>query len=112
MNGATYRRVFKMVLPPIAVAAAAAVLKGARSRRARGERVRLQYGQFTLECDASHHLPTILAARPDFGRPLADVVTALDVPEPRVIDIGANIGDMVLLLARFAPGSRVLCIEG
>src|SRR6185295_12955524 len=101
-----------MVLPPIAVVAGAAALKGARSRRARGGRVRLQWGRFTLECDATHHLPTILAALADFGRPLTAVVTAFDVPEPCVIDIGANTGDTALLLARFAPRSLVLCIEG
>lgn len=65
-----------------------------------------------MECDSSHHLPQILATLPDFGRNLADIVIALDVQEPRVIDVGANIGDTALLLARFAPGAKVLCIEG
>ena len=74
--------------------------------------MRLKYGEFFLECDSSHHLPRILAVLPDLGRRLTDIVLALDVREPCVIDIGANIGDTALLLARFAPGARVLCIEG
>jgi len=49
---------------------------------------------------------------PNFGRNLADVVDALEVHEPHVIDVGANIGDTAILLARFAPGAKVLCIEG
>jgi FkbM family methyltransferase len=36
----------------------------------------------------------------------------LEVEEPRIIDVGANIGDTAILLARFAPGAKVLCIEG
>ena len=49
---------------------------------------------------------------PNFGRNLADVVGALEIQEPHVIDVGANIGDTAILLARFAPGAKVLCIEG
>jgi FkbM family methyltransferase len=65
-----------------------------------------------MECDASHNLPRILADLPDYGRNVAELVRALQAPEPIVIDVGANIGDTALLLARFAPGARVLCIEG
>jgi len=36
----------------------------------------------------------------------------MNVQRPCVIDIGANIGDTALLLARFVPGTKVLCIEG
>jgi len=43
---------------------------------------------------------------------LADVISALETQEPHIIDVGANIGDTAILLARFAPGARVLCIEG
>src|SRR5262245_50116758 len=107
MNGATYRRFFKMVLSPIAVAEAAAVLKGAVAtcaRRKSAAAVRsVHAGVRCIPPSPDHTGGAALAALPDFGRPLADVVTALDVPEPRVIDIGANIGDTVLLLARFAP---------
>jgi FkbM family methyltransferase len=100
----------RRVLPPIAIDAGRWLLQ---SRIANSPtRVRFQYGQFSMECDSSHHLPTILRALPNFGRNLADVVIALGVQEPYVIDIGANIGDTAILLARFAPGAKVLCIEG
>jgi FkbM family methyltransferase len=75
-------------------------------------RKRFQYGPFTLECDGSHHLSEILESLPNFGRNLADVVNALEIPEPRVIDVGANIGNTAIMLARFVPGVKVLCIEG
>ena len=65
-----------------------------------------------MECDASHDLPRILAMLPDYGRNVADVVLALGVEQPIVIDVGANIGDTALVLARFAPGAKVLCVEG
>jgi FkbM family methyltransferase len=100
----------RRVLPPIAVDAARWLLK---SRKPNSPiRVRFQYGRFSMKCDSSHRLPVILKALPNFGRNLADVVVALGVQEPYVIDIGANIGDTAILLARFAPGAKVLCIEG
>jgi spore maturation protein CgeB len=104
------REISRRVLPPIAVDAGRWLLKC--GTQASDTRVRFQYGQFFLECDPSHHLPTILANHPNFGRNLADVVVALEAQGPRVIDIGANIGDTAILLARFAPGAKVLCIEG
>jgi len=83
-----------------------------RGNSERSERTEVKYGNFVLQCDSSHHLPRILALWPDFGRNLADIVLALQVHKPRVIDVGANIGDTALLLARFAPGATVLCVEG
>ena len=105
------RPALSLVLPPIALGAAHLVT-GWRRKWLTGGRVRLPYGEFMLQCDESHHLPRILAMVPDFGRPLAELVLALEVASPSVIDVGANIGDTALLLARFAPGTRVLCIEG
>jgi FkbM family methyltransferase len=101
-----------LLIPPIAFVAAQRLVRAIRARETSHRRVRLKYGEFFLECDSSHHLPGILAVLPDFGRPLADLVLALNVQKPCVIDVGANIGDTALLLARFAPGARVLCIEG
>jgi FkbM family methyltransferase len=104
----------RRVLPPVAVDAGRWLLKSGThvNRPACGMRVRFQYGEFFLECDSSHNLPKILSVLPNFGRNLADIVSALEVQEPRVIDVGANIGDTAILLARFAPGAKVLCIEG
>ena len=105
-----FKEFLRRVLPPIVVDAARWLLQ---SRKLNSPiRVRFQYGQFSMKCDSSHRLPMVLKALPNFGRNLADVVVALGVQEPRVIDIGANIGDTAILLARFAPGAKVLCIEG
>ena len=104
------KEVSRRVLPPIAIDAARWMLKFQAPTPAK--RMKFQYGQFFLECDSSHHLPKILRVLPNFGRNLADVVVALETLEPRVIDVGANIGDTAILLARFAPGAKVLCIEG
>jgi FkbM family methyltransferase len=104
------KEISRRVLPPIAIDAGRWLLKSRTPASA--TRVRFRYGQFFLECDSSHHLPTILRDLPNFGRNLADVVSALETQEPHVIDVGANIGDTAVLLARFAPGAKVLCIEG
>ena len=107
------KKVSRRLLPPIAVDAGKWLLGSGTERPAgSGIRVRFPYGQFLLQCDSAHHLPQILKLLPNFGRNLADVVAALEVTAPRVIDVGANIGDTALLLARFAPGAQVLCIEG
>jgi len=100
------------VLPPIVVDAGRRLLESHISPLASPTRIKFQYGPFLLECDSSHHLPRILRTVPNFGRNLADVVNALEAHEPHVIDVGANIGDTAILLARFAPGAKVLCIEG
>jgi len=104
------KEVSRFVLPPVALAAGKWLLR--RRDPLPGPRTSFQYGEFTLACDSSHHLPKILADLPNFGRNLADVVSALYVKNPTVIDIGANIGDTAVLLARFAPGAKVLCVEG
>ena len=106
------KEISKRMLPPIVIDAGRWVLKLCISPQASPARIKFLYGQFFLECDSSHHLQQILNAVPNFGRNLADVVNALEAKEPHVIDIGANIGDTALLLARFAPGAKVLCIEG
>jgi len=98
------------VLPPVVTDAGRWLLQ--LKPLASPARIRFQYGQFFLECDSSHHLPQILSDLPNFGRNLADVVGTLETQEPHVIDVGANIGDTAILLARFAPGAKVLCIEG
>src|SRR6187200_76173 len=100
------------VLPPIVVDAGRRLLESHISPLASPTRIKFQYGPFLLECDSSHHLPRILKNVPNFGRNLADVVNALEAHEPHVIDVGANIGDTAILLARFAPGAKVLCVEG
>lgn len=110
---ANLRQFLLLIVPPMAATAVSAIMRRARvARSKRPARVRFKYGEFFVECDASHHLPHILAVWPDFGRPLAEVVRALNLPQPCVIDVGANIGDTAVLLARFAAGARVLCIEG
>ena len=107
-----FKEISKRVLPPIVIDLGRGLLKPYISPPASPARIRFQYGQFFLECDYSHHLPQVLNALPNFGRNLADVVDALEAKEPHVIDVGANIGDTAILLARFAPGAKVLCIEG
>jgi FkbM family methyltransferase len=108
-TGMSLRKFFTLLAPPIAVLI---VNRVAAAIGAVQPTVRIKYGDFFLECHSSHHLPRILSALPDFGRPLAEVVLALKVHRARVIDVGANIGDTALLLARFVPGTEVLCIEG
>jgi FkbM family methyltransferase len=99
----------KWILPPLLLVAARWLRRG---KVVDSRRITFQYGDFVLQCDASHSLPKILTTLPDFGRNLADIVLTMEVHEPRVIDVGANIGDTALLLARFAPGAKVLCVEG
>src|SRR5262245_55800006 len=101
------RTLLMLFVPPVA---ALAIRRLQAALATRPPRVRVNYGDFVLECDSSHHLPQILAVWPDFGRPLAEIVLALNVQPARVVDVDANIGDTALLLARFAPGARVLCI--
>ena len=101
-----------LLLPPIAIGAARWLSRKSAPAPRASDPVRVKYGDFFLECDASHSLPRILAYLPDYGRNVAEVVRALAVREPLVIDVGANIGDTALLVAGVAPGVRVLCVEG
>ena len=112
MRKSRLKEISKYVLPPIFIDAQRWALKRWLSPVECPARTRFLYGEFYLECDASHHLPQILDAVPNFGRNLADVVNSLGVREPHIVDVGANIGDTAILLARFAPGAKVLCIEG
>lgn len=106
------KEISKRLLPPIVIDAGRWLQKPRISPLASPTRLRFQYGEFFLECNSSHHLPQILSGLPNFGRNLAEIVKALEAKEPHVIDVGANIGDTAILLARFAPGAKVLCIEG
>jgi FkbM family methyltransferase len=101
-----------VLLPPFAILAARWLFGKRAPARRPSDPVRLKYGDFFLECDASHNLPGILEFLPDYGRNVAEVARALAVREPVVIDVGANIGDTALLLAGVVPGVRVLCVEG
>jgi len=101
-----------LLLPPFLIGAARRFSRKRAPAPRASEPVRLKYGDFFLECDASHNLPRILEALPDYGRNVAVVASALAVREPLVIDVGANIGDTALLLAGAVPGVRVLCVEG
>ena len=112
MRKSTLKEISKYVLPPILIDAQRWVLKRYLPPAASPAPIRFRYGEFDLECDSSHHLPQILDAVPNFGRNLADTVNALGLKEPHIVDVGANIGDTAILLARFAPGAKVLCIEG
>lgn len=107
-------RILALLLPPIIPKGIRFLWERLNSRKEPEQEgpVVIEYGDYYLRCDFSHHLPQILANYPDFGRVLADIVSELNVQEPFVIDVGANIGDTAVLLARFAPGARVLCIEG
>jgi FkbM family methyltransferase len=102
----------RLLLPPVALDLARRFRKPPAPSQPASGTMRTKYGDFYMECDASHNLPRILADLPDYGRNVAELVRALQTPEPIVIDVGANIGDTALVLARFAPGARVLCIEG
>lgn len=112
MRKSKVKEISKYVLPPIFIDAQRWILKRWLPSAESPAPIKFQYGEFNLECDSSHHLPQILDAVPNFGRNLADVVNSLGVKEPHVLDVGANIGDTAILLARFAPGAKVLCIEG
>lgn len=106
------RSLSPLLLPPIVIGAARWLFRKSAPAPRTSEAVRLKYGDFFLECDASHDLPRILAYLPNYGRNVAEVVSALALREPVVIDVGANIGDTALLVAGVAPGARVLCVEG
>ena len=101
-----------LILPPIAVAAGRRLFRGPSRAEPLSGPIRLTYGKFFLECDASHNLPRILATLPDYGRNTAEIVRALALRNPVVIDVGANVGDTALLVAGVAPGARILCVEG
>ncbi len=65
-----------------------------------------------LRIGASHHLPFIVAANPMWSRPLIHAVGALPGEAPLVVDVGANVGDTVLMIEGTAPGRcRYVCIE-
>jgi hypothetical protein len=62
--------------------------------------------------DAQHHLPAILAAHPLWSRALIHVVSALRAPSPTIVDVGANIGDTVLLIEQAHAGRcQFVCVE-
>ena len=96
------REISRWILPPIIVAGVRRLVRRGNSERL--ERIKVKYGKFVLQCHSSHHLPRILELSPDFGRNLADIVLALQVHKPRVIDVGANMG----IQPCFLPVSRLV----
>ena len=102
-----------LLLPPIAIGAARWLSRKSAPAPRASAPVRVKYGNFFLECDASHDLPRILAYLPDYGRNVAEVVGALAVREPLVIDVGATSAtplssSRVLPLALECSASKVI----
>jgi len=65
-----------------------------------------------LRLPATHHLPFIVGTNPLWSIPLINCVEALDRPVVTIVDIGANVGDSVVLLESQLPGlSRFVCVE-
>jgi FkbM family methyltransferase len=68
-----------------------------------------------LRLPASHHLPFIVGTNPFWSMPLVHCVVALSnttYPTLTVVDVGANVGDSVVLLESYFPGRcKFVCIE-
>jgi hypothetical protein len=67
-----------------------------------------------LEMPSEHLLPFYVGANPLQERPLADLATRLAARDGHLdaIDVGANIGDTVSLMAASVSGGTFLCVEG
>jgi FkbM family methyltransferase len=64
-----------------------------------------------MEIPANHHLPWILRRNPKWSQSLVHTVKALGA-HVRLIDVGANVGDTVVMLEEALPGvCESLCIE-
>jgi len=76
----------------------------------RGEMtVRLWGRPVTME--AEHHLPYIVGTNPLWGMPLVQCLSTLD-GTVEFLDVGANIGDSVVMIEAFDPGRcRYTCFE-
>ena len=65
-----------------------------------------------LRLPADHHLPYIVGTNPLWSVPLVNCAAALNRSALAVVDVGANVGDSVVLLESHLPGMcRFVCIE-
>ena len=72
-----------------------------------------QYGQTKLFLPLSHDLPLYKKTLPNYSTNVARIAVAIErkYPTLTIIDIGANVGDTVLLL-RESTQCPILCIDG
>jgi FkbM family methyltransferase len=71
---------------------------------------RLGIGPYEVRLPGSHTLPFCARLYPSYSLNLGRLAVALG-PQPRVIDIGANVGDSAAILLAHIP-CEILCIEG
>jgi FkbM family methyltransferase len=65
-----------------------------------------------LRLPADHHLPYIVGTNPLWSVPLVNCAAALNRSALTVVDVGANVGDSVVLLESHLPGMcRFVCVE-
>jgi FkbM family methyltransferase len=73
------------------------------------------YGR-SMRMPAEHPLPEVLHHFPQYNRPLAMAIKAIESsasgnPDLTVIDVGANIGETVAVIEQLVPDVSYLCIE-
>lgn len=75
--------------------------------------VNLQIGNQTIKIPLSHQLREIINLYPDYNFNLPRIVKYIStsLPDVKVIDIGANIGDTVAFIKNFTD-VPILCIDG
>jgi FkbM family methyltransferase len=75
--------------------------------------VNLKIGTQTIKTPLSHQLRTNVLVYPDYNFNLPRIIkyTTIFFPDPKVIDIGANIGDTVAFIRNYSD-TPVLCIDG
>jgi len=68
---------------------------------------------YKIKIHLSHYLPIILNEHPNYNQNLADISQKLFIkyPDLKIIDVGANIGDSVVMI-RSKVEVPILCIEG
>lgn len=84
-------------------------------RRAGDPIVKVAVGGTTLVLPLSHQLPAYRAVHPHYDAFLPAFVGALAerlVRAPVLVDVGANVGDTMALVAARVPRLRALCVEG
>lgn len=65
-----------------------------------------------LHLPANHHLPFIVGTNPLWSMPLVNCAAALNRAGITMVDVGANVGDSVVLLESYLPGMlKFLCVE-
>lgn len=76
--------------------------------------IRMPVGAHLLQLPLSSQLPLYLRESDTYDRVLPRIAAALraTVPEVRMIDVGAFVGDSAVLVADLVPDARFLCIEG